>query len=202
MAEHETRTISTPVEARASAGEPTKLAGYAAMFNQEATIGEFFREVILPGAFSAAIARDDVRAQFNHDANLVLGRTKAGTLVLREDDAGLAYEITPPDTTYARDLLVSVARGDVSQSSFMFDVTGEAWEYPDRSSGQLPLRKITGVKLYDVSPVTFPAYAGTSVSARAMVLKDAPPVAPTSVPAPDHAAALLLELVALDEADG
>jgi HK97 family phage prohead protease len=203
MLEHEKRTITMPVEARAAEGEPTKLAGYAAVFNQEATIGDYFREVILPGAFAGAITRDDVRAQFNHDSNLVLGRTKAGTLVLREDETGLAYEISPPDTSYARDLMVSVARGDVSQSSFMFDVTGEAWEYPDRNSGQLPLRKITGVKLYDVAPVTFPAYEGTSVSARAMALKDTPPQAAPTAP-PDYAAQHLAEQLALDavEAQG
>jgi hypothetical protein len=198
MLEHEKRTIVSPVELRADEGQPTKLAGYAAVFNEETVIGDWFREVILPGAFAAAITRDDVRAAFNHEPNLVLGRTKAGTLRLREDDKGLVYEVDPPDTSYARDLMVSVARGDVSQSSFMFDVTGEAWDYPEAKSGQLPLRKITGVKLYDVSPVTYPAYEGTSVSARAMALKDALPAAPG--PPPDHTAALLLEQIALDEA--
>jgi hypothetical protein len=202
MADHEIRTLTAPVEARIADGQPTKLAGYAAVFNQETVIADLFREVILPGAFAASVERDDVRAQFNHEPNLVLGRTTAGTLRLREDDTGLAYEIDPPDTSYARDLLVSVQRGDVSQSSFMFDVTGEAWEYPTATSGQLPLRKIIGVKLYDVSPVTFAAYEGTSVSARAMMLKDAPPAEPPSVPAPDQGAALLLEQLALDEAAG
>jgi HK97 family phage prohead protease len=174
------------------------------VFGEETVIGGFFRELIEASAFDGALERpDDVRAQFNHDSNLVLGRTKAGTLVLREDETGLAYEISPPDTSYARDLMVSVARGDVSQSSFMFDVTGEAWEYPDRNSGQLPLRKITGVKLYDVAPVTFPAYEGTSVSARAMALKDTPPQAAPTAP-PDYAAQHLAEQLALDavEAQG
>jgi HK97 family phage prohead protease len=199
MTEHEKRTIASPVEVRAAEGQPTRLAGYAAVFNQEATIGGFFRELIQPGAFSAAVARDDVRAAFNHEPDLILGRTTAGTLRLHEDDKGLAYEIDPPDTSYARDLMVSVARGDVSQSSFMFEVTGETWEYPTADSGQLPLRKINGVKLYDVAPVTYPAYEGTSVSARAMVLKDAPPAVPMPVPPPDHTAALLDEQLALDE---
>ena len=202
MAEHERRTIVSKMEARAVDGEPTRLVGYAAVFNQEAVIGDFFREVILPGAFAAAVTRDDVRANFNHEPNLVLGRTTAGTLRLHEDDQGLVYEIDTPDTSYARDLMVSVARGDVSQSSFMFDVTGEAWDYPEAGSGQLPLRKISGVKLYDVAPVTYPAYAGTSVSARAIALKDAPPVPPPPAPEPDHTAALWLEQLALDEVEG
>ena len=197
MAEHERRTTPGKVERQADPGATPQLRGYAAVFNQETTIGDFFREVILPGAFAAAVARDDVRADFNHEPNLVLGRTKAGTLRLREDDHGLAYEVDLPDTSYARDLAVSVDRGDVSQSSFMFDVTGEAWDYPAAGSGQLPLRKITGVKLYDVAPVTFAAYESTSVSARAMALKDArPEMAPV-----DPTAALLLEQIALDEAE-
>ena len=202
MADHEIRTLASPVEARAVDGQPSKLSGYAAVFNPETVIAEMFREVILPGAFALSVERDDVRAQFKHEPNLVLGRTTAGTLRLREDDKGLAYEIDPPDTSYARDLLVSVQRGDVSQSSFMFDVTGEAWEYPTATSGQLPLRKITRVKLYDVSPVTFAAYEGTSVSARAMMLKDAPPIELALAPSPDQGAVMLLEQLALDEAGG
>jgi HK97 family phage prohead protease len=193
--EHETRTLTAPVEIRATDTAKT-LSGYAAVFNQEAVIGGYFREVIMPGAFAGAVSRDDVRAQFNHDSNLVLGRTSAGTLRLREDDHGLAYEIDPPDTSYARDLMVSVARGDVSQSSFMFDVVGEEWEYPTSTSGQLPLRKITNVALYDVAPVTFPAYAGTSVSARALSLKDERPAVP-----PDYAAMHYAEMLAIDEVE-
>jgi len=204
MAEREKRTISSPVEVRAVDGRPTTLAGYAAVFNEETVIAGFFREVILPGAFTNAIAADDVRAQFNHGDGgaLPLGRTSAGTLRLTEDDRGLHYEIDMPDTTQARDLLVSVKRGDVAESSFMFDVESsadETWDYAPTKNGQLPLRQIKRVKLYDVSPVVFPAYEGTSVSARAMVLKDAPPAVPPA-PVPDPIAPLLLEQLALDEA--
>jgi len=201
MADRERRTTAGRVERKAENGQDgtkPQLRGYAAVFNEETVIGDYFREVILPGAFAGAVARDDVRANFNHEPTLVLGRTIAGTLRLHEDDHGLVYEIDTPDTSYARDLMVSVERGDVSQSSFMFDVTGEAWDYPAAGSGLLPLRKITGVKLYDVAPVTFPAYEGTSVSARALALKDARPEA---VP-PDPGPALLLEQLALDEAAG
>ena len=201
MAERERRIVDRKVEARAAEGQPVKLIGYAAVFNQEAIIAGFFREKINPGAFADAISRpDDVRAAFNHEPNLVLGRTTAGTLRLVEDSTGLLYEIDPPETSYANDLMVSVKRGDVSQSSFMFEVTGEKWTYPAASTGLLPLREINAVILYDVSPVTYPAYEGTSVSARAMALKDAPPATP--VPPLDHGAALLLEQLALDEVEG
>jgi len=139
------------------------ISGYAAVFDRETDIGGLFREVIRPGAFSTAITRgDDVRALFNHDPNLVLGRTKAGKLRLSQDERGLKYDISPPTATWAGDLRESIKRGDVSQSSFAFRVHQERW-----TSGHLPLREVLEAELFDVSPVTYPAYAATTVSARA-----------------------------------
>lgn len=153
------------IAARAE-GEARKIVGYAAMFNRDANIAGIFIERIAPGAFSAAIGRDDVRALFNHDDNLVLGRTKAGTLRLTEDATGLHYEIDPPDTSLARDLVVSIERGDVSQSSFAFRPTREQWD----ETGDLPVRTILEAELFDVSPVTYPAYEDTEVGVRARAL--------------------------------
>jgi HK97 family phage prohead protease len=124
------------------------------------------------GAFTEAITKDDVRALFNHDENFVLGRNKSGTLRLAEDETGLKYEIDPPDTSYARDLLTVVGRGDVDASSFAFRVIEDMWEYfeqddPDEATRTPPLRTIKKCELFDVSPVTYPAYPTTSVSARA-----------------------------------
>lgn len=165
MADTERRAIASPVEYRKD-DETPKLGGYAAVFGSVTEIAGLFREQIAPGAFTEAVDRDDVRALFNHDANFVLGRTKAGTLRLSEDKKGLRYDVDPPDTQWARDLMVSVQRGDVSQSSFAFEVTEESWEYGER--GEMPTRTITKARLYDVSPVTYPAYEATSVSARSM----------------------------------
>lgn len=166
----EIRTITMPVECEAREdGEPMRLIGYAAMFEREAVIAGFFREKIEAGAFREAIGRDDVRGLFNHDANFVLGRTTAGTMRLKEDKTGLRYEIDLPDTQFARDLMVSVKRGDISQSSFAFEVESPEdapFDHSEMKSGKLPLRTIKRAKLYDVSPVTFPAYEETSVSAR------------------------------------
>jgi HK97 family phage prohead protease len=165
MAERERRVVAGDVEARAgdTTGDRT-LTGYAALYNSETRIGSHFREVIEPGAFRSAIARqDDVRALFNHDSNFVLGRTKAGTLKLEEDERGLKYTVTLPDTQAGRDLWTSVQRGDVSQSSFAFSVDAEEWR--DKQA-DLPLRVVRDVHLFDVSPVTYPAYNETSVSAR------------------------------------
>lgn len=163
MAEQERRTLAQPVEVRQD-GERPRLSGYAAVFSDETEIAGLFREQIVPGAFADAVGRDDVRALFNHDANFVLGRTLAGTLTLSEDARGLRYDVEPPDTQWARDLMVSVSRGDVSQSSFAFEVVEESWDYSQK--GEMPLRTIKAVRLYDVSPVTYPAYASTTVSAR------------------------------------
>ncbi len=199
MSVRDKRTHAGRVEARARDNALPTLRGYAAVFGEETVIGGYFREVIEPGAFDEALARpDDVRAQFNHDSNKLLGRTTADTLRLSVDPVGLAYEIDLPETSYARDLAESVARQDVSQSSFMFEVTGETWEYPPRSSGELPLRRVANVKLYDVAPVTFPAYEGTSVSARALDLAKGEARSSRPDPAIGH----LLAQLELDEVDG
>ena len=161
----EHRVVGQPVELRAAEGAATTLGGYAAVFNREAVIAGMFREQIAPGAFTDAIGRDDVRALFNHDANFVLGRTVSGTLRLSEDETGLRYDVTPPSTTWAADLLASVARGDISQSSFGFSVEVDEWTRP-ATREELPLRTIRRATLYDVSPVTFPAYEDTTVAAR------------------------------------
>jgi HK97 family phage prohead protease len=162
--ERERRVVTEPMEARAGENDARTLTGYAALYGSEARIAGMFREVIEPGAFRSALARqDDVRALFNHDPNHVLGRTKSGTLQLTEDARGLRYTVTLPDTQAGRDLWTSIQRGDVSQSSFAFSVDKEEWR--DKSA-DLPLRVVTDVHLYDVSPVTYPAYDETSVSAR------------------------------------
>lgn len=168
MTEIERRYVTC--ELRATEGETRRIVGYAAIFNSISEEIFGFREMIMPGAFSEVIETDDVRALINHDPNLVLGRNTAGTLRLFEDERGLRYEIDPPDTSYARNLMISLDRGDVDQSSFGFNVLpeNEEWRGPG-DDDPLPLRIIHKFKrLHDVSPVTFPAYPETSVSARAL----------------------------------
>jgi len=122
----------------------------------------WFVEEIAPGAFKDCIAEgQDVRCLFNHDSNLILARSKSGTLQLAEDDFGLKIKADLADTQTARDLAVSMERGDVDQMSFAFTVSSETWS--DLESAK-PTRTIDKVEtLYDVSPVTFPAYTDTSV---------------------------------------
>jgi len=140
------------------------MVGHAAVFNSWADIGGYFRERVAPGAFTRAVKEDDVRALFNHDANFILGRNTACTLLLEEDDTGLAIQIFPPDTQIARDLAVSMERGDVTQMSFGFRVKKDEWDY----NTKIPERTLLEVELFDVSPVTYPAYPTTDVGLRAI----------------------------------
>jgi uncharacterized protein len=162
----ERRVVVGGLEVRAAENEPSKLTGYAAVFNTRTAIGDVaswgFYEEIAPGAFRNALTMD-VRALLNHDANLVLGRTTNHTLTLAEDEKGLRVEITPPDTQWGRDVMTLVQRGDISQMSFAFRVVRDQWI---ETKGQPPVRTLEDVELYDVSPVTYPAYPTTTVSAR------------------------------------
>ena len=138
------------------------IVGYIARFNSLSDDLGGFIEMIRPGAFAKTIQESDIRALWQHNPEMVLGRTKNGTLKLREDDVGLLAEITPPDTTWARDAVASIRRGDVDQASFGFDVVRDEWNWENRPN----IRTLVEVKLFDVSPVTFPAYPATSMAVR------------------------------------
>ena len=160
--QHEIRALAAPIDVRASDTAQT-VAGYAAVYNSITDIGGYFREQIAPGAFDSAL-NADVRALFNHDTAHVLGRTTASTLRLASDERGLAVEIDMPDTSTARDLVTSMKRGDINGMSFGFVVTKQSWD----ESGDTPLRTIEAVDLFEVSIVTFPAYADTDVAVRSL----------------------------------
>lgn len=156
----EKRSMMQAPELRADDGKKT-VKGYAAVFNSQTDIGGYFRESIAPGAFKDAIG-GDVRALVDHDSGRVIGRTKAGTLRLSEDERGLAVEIDLPDTTDGRDLAALVERGDIDGMSFGFNVTHDEWD----ETGDIPVRTIHAVELHEVSAVTWPAYADTTLAMR------------------------------------
>ena len=134
--------------------EKRYIEGHAAVFDSwSETLGGIFpfKEKVRKGAFSQTIEKDDIRALFNHDPNYVLGRNKAGTLELKEDERGLYVRIIPPDTQAARDLITSIERGDINQMSFGFMVEEEKWDTVDG----VDVRELRRVRLFDVSPVTF-----------------------------------------------
>ena len=155
----ETRSYPFEISEVRTEEDVTKIIGYAAVYNQFSNDLGGFREKIKPGFFTEAIGRDDVRALFNHDANMVLGRTKNKTLILEEDRKGLKVEIIPPDTSYAHDLINLVKRGDIDQMSFQWETEKDEWDSSDLNNVTRTLVKIKN--LWDISPVTFPAYPQT-----------------------------------------
>lgn len=170
MSNIETRTFKSQ-EIRADA-ESRRVEGYAAVFGSESENLGWFTEEIAPGAFDDVMT-DDVRALYNHDENLILARTRSGTLELSLDGKGLRYAFEAPNTTAGNDLLESIKRGDINQSSFGFRVKEDKWENKEmeENGNKMTKTKRTIVKLerlYDVSPVTFPAYPDTEVARRSM----------------------------------
>lgn len=145
-----------------AATESRMITGHAAVFDQLSEELFGFREQIAPGAFEESVGQDDIRALWNHDANFVLGRNTSGTLSLHEDARGLAVRIDAPETQWADDLLVSIRRGDISQMSFGFITLQDEWAFDHEDD--MVIRTLVKVRLFDVSPVTFPAYPRTDVT--------------------------------------
>lgn len=158
------RTMRTKFETRED-GDARHITGYFAVFDGIYEIAPGMSESIAQGAFTRTLAENgDVRALVNHDTTLVLGRTKAGTLELREDDHGLWGDILiNPNDQDAVNLWERVKRGDVDQCSFGFNVIKEETE--TRNDGSIHWT-LQDVELYEVSPCTFPAYESTQIQAR------------------------------------
>lgn len=164
---YERLTLPVKTEIRAD-DDNGNIVGYAAVFNSLSEDFGGWREIVRPGAFRKTInEKRDIRALWNHETSYVLGRTLNGSLALREDEQGLRAEIKPPDTQWARDLVTSVRRGDISQMSFGFRVVRDNWREDGNDTGTL--RELLEVELYEVSPVTFPAYGATDVQVRAFM---------------------------------
>ena len=158
----QTRSIASDFTTRED-GEGLRIEGYFAVFNSNYDIGPGMSESIAPGAFKNTLA-DDIRALVNHDTTLVLGRTSAHTLELREDERGLwgRISINPKDTD-AMNLYERVKRGDVSQCSIGFNIVREDTEISEDESVHWTIQE---VRLYEVTCCTFPAYKETNISAR------------------------------------
>jgi HK97 family phage prohead protease len=158
----------------------TYLSGRAAPYSVLSRLWGNVWERIMPGAFTRALAeQQDVRHLKNHDPSLVLGRTKAGTTVLSEDSKGLNFRTLMPDTTYARDLVESVGRGDIDENSFGFVAIRQGWlsePDPENDKDVREIRELYDVDLMDVSTVTYPQYTGTSAAVERSLFPDGVPV--------------------------
>lgn len=156
------RPVHTEFQTRET-GDAYIIEGYFAVFNSVYDIAPGMSESIAPGAFTSSLA-NDVRALTNHDTTLVLGRTKAGTLELREDEHGLWGRISiNRNDVDAVNLYERVKRGDVDQCSFGFESRSEDTDY--RPDGTIHWT-LTDVNLFEVSCCTYPAYEATNISAR------------------------------------
>lgn len=161
MKKYQTRSLSG-LQTREAENDQMIIGGYFVVFNTWTELWDGYYEQVSPKAFEN-IDLTDIRALINHNDGLVLGRTKSNTLTLRVDDKGLYGEIkVNPNDQDAVNLYERVKRGDVDQCSFGFQITEEEWE--DTAEGYRST--ITGINLFEVSVVTFPAYEDTSVSAR------------------------------------
>jgi hypothetical protein len=158
----ETRVFTNEFEVRED-GDGMTLTGYAARFNEPSEPLPFI-ERIKPGAFKRSInSRNDIKLLWNHNTDMVLGSTRAGTLTLKEDEIGLRVVASLPDTSYGRDAKVSIQRGDVTGFSFGFTVPagGDSW------SSDGTERTLKSVRLMEVSTgVAFPAYPSTNGTAQ------------------------------------
>lgn len=147
--------------------DTSSLKGYAIVYNSlsEPLYGGLFRERVIIGAFSRSLENQDQVCLWGHDAMYVLGRKSANTLTLREDVKGLYFEVKPPNTQWANDLIESVHRGDIKQMSFGFKVNKERWLNDDDTIKEygMPIREVLDIDLYEISLVAFPAYEDTSV---------------------------------------
>lgn len=182
-----TAAEASSVEMRDVQGAGPVLTGYAAVYYKPGEAGSRYmlaedcEERILPGAFDRALReRQDIRGLFNHDANQVLGRTTSGTMSLITDARGLRYEISPPDTGPGRDVVTVVRRRDVTGSSFAFCARKDTITIEPRNGRPYYIRTIEDVDLFDVGPVTFPAYEATDAGARAAIVARAVPADPAA----------------------
>lgn len=148
--------------------EGQTIRGYAAVYNSDSEWMGGFYEQIAKGAFDE-VMDNDTRAYFNHDENLLLGRVSSGTLRLSSDERGLYYEVDLPNTSYAKDLVELMKRGDVNQSSFAFLIDRDRWEERDGKTYRI-IEKVS--RLLDVSPVAQPAYP--DATSELMMRKDTP----------------------------
>ena len=159
----EVRAYDSEVTCIRATGAMPVIVGHAAVFDKLSENLGGFREQISQGAFDSVL-KDDVRALIDHDPKMILGRLSAGNLRLSVDKVGLRYEVNPTDTSYSRDLMANLEAKNITQSSFGFVVDEDDWQ--EDSEGRV-IRTVTKMKrLFDVSPVTFPAYPDATVSKR------------------------------------
>lgn len=173
--EKRTFEIDGHIEIRELGGSAPTITGYAIAFDAWSEVmsdsrGRKFRERFAPAAFDRVLASGaDVRALWNHNDDMPLGRTRNGTLRISKDRQGMRFELTPPATSWGADAVESIRSGIVSGMSFAFVANregGDTWSKPGPDG--VAERTVLDADLLEVSPVTYPAYSQTSVMVRSI----------------------------------
>lgn len=167
----ERRVTRGTVELRAGSNGSKRAGGYAMTFNKLSQNLGGFVERVQPTFPDKTLGDSlDVLARYQHDSDMLLGRTVSETLRLRKDGTGLDYDVDLPDTSYARDLIVLLERQDVRGSSFAFMVApgGDEWGWTEQG---YPLRDLHAGIVIDVAPVVTPAYPDATAGLRSLAEK-------------------------------
>ena len=167
MEDYERRFVPTEDIRLKERGDKNTLLGLGVVYNQWSEDLGGFKEMIVPGAGVKSISANDIFSTYNHNDDYVLGRMSAETLKLSWDESGIRYEVDLPDTSFGNDLKVSVGRGDVRGSSFRFRVTDDEWGVEDNKEW----RKVRDFELFELGPVTNPAYPQTTADVRSVLYK-------------------------------
>lgn len=173
----EIRNISADLELRTITDEEDEekrtVGGYALKYNQQSDVlrdywGDEFVEEFAEGAFDESLQERNQKALWNHKSEYPLGSVQSGTLRFNSDDTGLNYDIDLPNNSWGDDALESIKRGDVDGSSFGFKVTNDKWSETEIDGKTILKRTVLEAELYEVSPVTFPAYNSSDVKLRSL----------------------------------
>lgn len=158
---YEIRTLG---EVRVDLSEDRRIRGHAIVFNKRSVNLGWFVEIMKPESVDRTLREAlDVRALVDHEMAKVLGRTKSGTLDLKKDREGLKFAIDPPNTSYAKDIMEVIDRGDVSGMSFRFRTMPDGDEWEEEEETGILIRYVTDIIIDEISIVTFPAYPDTDV---------------------------------------
>jgi HK97 family phage prohead protease len=161
------------LQVRQAEGVAPTITGYAVVYNTWSYTlhdwsGTPFKERFAPTAFNAWLTdQSDLVALWNHNTDMPIARRSRGTLRINNDATGLHFEIDPPQNSWGDDALVAIQRGDIGGVSFLFEATQDAWEKPGADG--IAHRTVLNATLYEISPVTFPAYPATTIAVRAIV---------------------------------